>query len=72
MERRTLNLNRLNQSPEKNVFTGAYNQTYSGEVFKVNKRYHRGTRPVYKYENVKGTFYQSELQTYQKSNVKKI
>ena len=51
----------------KTVFTRAYDQTYSGEVFKVHKRYHRGTLPIYRLrdlqnEDIKGTFYQSELQ----------
>jgi len=51
----------------KNVFTRAYDQTYSGEVFKVNKRYYRGTLPIYRLqdlqnEDITGTFYQSELQ----------
>jgi len=36
-------------------------------VFKVHKRYHRGTLPIYRLrdlqqEDIKGTFYQSELQ----------
>jgi hypothetical protein len=51
----------------KTIFTRAYDQTYSGEVFKVHKRYHRGTLPIYRLrdlqeEDIKGTFYQSELQ----------
>jgi hypothetical protein len=51
----------------KTVFTRAYDETYSGEVFKVHKRYHRGTLPIYRLrdlqdEDIKGTFYQSELQ----------
>jgi len=51
----------------KNVFTRAYDQTYSGEVFQVNKRYYRGTLPIYRLrdlqnEDITGTFYQSELQ----------
>jgi hypothetical protein len=51
----------------KTVFTRAYDQTYSGEVFKVHKRFHRGTLPIYRLhdlqdEDIKGTFYESELQ----------
>jgi len=49
------------------VFTRAYDQIYSGEVFKVNKRYSRGTLPIHRLldlqnEDITGTFYQSELQ----------
>ena len=32
----------------KNVFTPAYDETYSGEVFQVYKRYHRGILPIYR------------------------
>ena len=51
----------------KTAFTRAYDQTYSGEVFQIHKRYHRGTLPIYRLrdlqdEDIKGTFYQSELQ----------
>ncbi|WAR29497.1 YMD3-like protein [Mya arenaria] len=51
----------------RTVFTRAYDETYSGEVFKVHKRYHRGTIPINRLvdlqdEEIKGTFYQSELQ----------
>ena len=51
----------------RNVFTRAYHQTYSGEIFKISNRYYRGDIPVYKLidlqnEEIKGTFYQSELQ----------
>ncbi|XP_053392046.1 uncharacterized protein LOC128554760 [Mercenaria mercenaria] len=50
-----------------NAFTRAYDQTYSGEVFRVSKSYHRGTLPVYRLndlqdEEIKGTFYESEMQ----------
>ena len=50
----------------KSVFTRAYDQTYSGEVFQVYKRYHRGILPIYRLrdlqqEEIKGTFYESEL-----------
>jgi hypothetical protein len=51
----------------KTIFTRAYHQTFSGELFKVYKRYHRGTLPIYRLqdmqqEEIKGTFYESELQ----------
>ncbi|XP_053389257.1 uncharacterized protein LOC128552253, partial [Mercenaria mercenaria] len=51
----------------RNVITRAYDQTYSGEVFRVSKRYYRGILPVYRQndlqdEEIKGTFYENELQ----------
>lgn len=51
----------------KTVFTRAYDETYSGEIFRIYKRYHRGTLPIYRLqdlnnEEIKGTFYESELQ----------
>ena len=51
----------------KNVFTRSYDETYSGEVFQVYKLYHRGILPIYRLrdlqlEEIKGTFYESELQ----------
>lgn len=51
----------------RNMFTRAYDETYTGELFRVSKRYFRGTIPVYRLkdmneEDIKGTFYQSELQ----------
>jgi hypothetical protein len=51
----------------KTAFTRAYDETYTGEVFTVTKRYYRGQLPVYRLrdmqdEEIKGTFYQSELQ----------
>ena len=54
-------------SVEKKLFTRQYDMTYSGEVFQVSKRYFRGTIPVYRLkellgEEIRGTFYQSELQ----------
>ena len=50
----------------KTVFTRAYDETYSGEVFRVHKRYYRGRLPIYRLrdlqeDDIKGTFYQSEL-----------
>lgn len=61
---------RLNQyvrvSHLKGAFTRAYDQTYSGEIFQISKRYYRGNLPVYRLkdlqgEEVKGTWYTSEL-----------
>ena len=51
----------------KTVFTRAYDETYSGEVFQIYKRYHRGALPIYRLqdlqqEEIKITFYESELQ----------
>lgn len=51
----------------KSAFTRAYDQTYTGEVFKIHKRYYRGSLPIYRLvdledEEIKGTFYQSEIQ----------
>jgi hypothetical protein len=51
----------------KTIFTRAYHQTFSGELFKVYKRYHRGTLPIYRLKDmqqdeIKGTFNESELQ----------
>ena len=53
----------------RNAFTGAYDETYSGEVFKVHNtcRYHRGILLIYKLrdlqdEDISRTFYHSELQ----------
>ena len=48
-------------------FTRAYDISYTGEVFKVQKRYYRGSLPVYRLrdlqdEDITGTFYESELQ----------
>ncbi|WAR21308.1 YMD3-like protein [Mya arenaria] len=51
----------------KSAFTRAYDETYSGELFRVHTRYHRGLLPIYRLndlqdEPIKGTFYESELQ----------
>jgi hypothetical protein len=51
----------------KTVFTRAYDETYSGEMFQIYRRYHRGRLPIYRLqdmqkEEIKGTFYESELQ----------
>ena len=50
----------------KGAFTRAYDETYSGEIFQIAKRYYRGSLPVYRLkdlqgENITGTFYSSEL-----------
>ncbi len=49
------------------TFTRAYDQTYSGEIFKICRRYLRGQIPVYRLKDmadevITGSFYQSELQ----------
>ena len=51
----------------KTPFTRAYDETFTGEMFKIDKRYRRGDIPVYRLrdmqdDEIKGTFYQSELQ----------
>lgn len=51
----------------KSTFTRAYDQTYTGEVYRIHKRYQRGALPVYRIrdlqdDDIKGTFYESELQ----------
>ena len=50
----------------RGAFTRAYDETYSGEIFQVSKRYYRGTLPVYRLkdlhgEEIKGSWYSSEL-----------
>ena len=50
----------------KGAFTRAYDQTYSGEIFQVSKRYYRGNLPVYRLtdlqgDEIKGGWYTSEL-----------
>ena len=50
----------------RGAFTRAYDETYSGEIFQVSKRYYRGTLPVYRLkdlqgEEIKGSWYTSEL-----------
>jgi len=56
----------------RNVFTREYDQRWTGEVFTISKRFWRSGVPIYKIkdyhdEEIKGTFYQSELQ---KINIK--
>ena len=51
----------------KTVFTRAYDESYSGEVFIIQKRYHRGRFAIYRLKDmqnapIQGTFYESELQ----------
>ena len=51
----------------KNIFKREYDDKWTGEVFTVSERYHRGPLPIYRlvdYNNdeIQGTFYQSELQ----------
>ena len=50
----------------KGAFTRAYDQTYSGEIFQISKRYYRGNLPVYRLKDLQGdeligTWYNSEL-----------
>ena len=50
----------------RGAFTRAYDQTYSGEIFQISKRYYRGNLPMYKLkdlqgDDVKGSWYNSEL-----------
>lgn len=51
----------------RTVFTREYDQKWTGEVFKISSRFHRGGLPVYKLmdyhdEEITGTFYEPELQ----------
>ena len=50
----------------KGAFTRAYDETYSGEIFQVSKRYYTGNLPIYRLKDlqgheIKGTWYNSEL-----------
>ena len=45
----------------KTVFTRAYDETYSGEVFRIYKRYHRGALPIYRLQDLQQEE-ESELQ----------
>lgn len=50
----------------KGTFTRAYDETYSGEIFQVSKRYYRGNLPVYRLTDlegteIQGTWYESEM-----------
>ena len=51
----------------RNIFTREYDKKCTGEIFKVTQRILRGGLPIYRLkdfhdEEIKGTFYQSELQ----------
>lgn len=51
----------------RNVFSREYDQKWSGEVFKISDRFMRGGLPIYRLkefngDEIKGTFYPSELQ----------
>ena len=51
----------------KNVFDREYSQKWTGELFKVERRFRRTGLPIYVLEDwsgdsVEGTFYQQELQ----------
>lgn len=58
-------------SHQRKVFTRAYNEQWSYEVFKINKRFQMQSIPMYKLvdlleDQIKGYFYQSELQVVNK------
>ena len=51
----------------RNPFTREYDEKWTGEIFKISQRILRGGLPVYRIKDfnddeIKGTFYQSELQ----------
>jgi len=51
----------------RNMFDRAYDEHWSGEVFKVSKRFLRADIPIYKLqdmenEDIKGSFYEAEMQ----------
>ena len=50
----------------RGAFTRAYDETYSGEIFQVFKRYYRENLPIYRLkdlqnEEITGAFYSNEL-----------
>ena len=50
----------------RNKFTREYDQRWTGEVFTVDRRFHRGKKAIYKLkdyfaEPISGSFYGSEL-----------
>jgi hypothetical protein len=50
----------------RNIFSREYDEKWTGEVFNVSQRFWRSEVPIYKIkdyhdEEIKGTFYQSEL-----------
>ena len=59
-------------SHQRPVFTRAYNEQWSYEVFKINRRFQIQGIPMYKLvdlleSDIKGNFYQAELQAVNKS-----
>ena len=51
----------------RNIFTRQYEEKWTGEIFTIAQRFWRQSVPVYRIkdyngEDIKGTFYQSELQ----------
>ena len=51
----------------RNVFSREYDQKWTGELFRIWQRYHRGSKVIYRVkdyngEEIKGTFYEPELQ----------
>lgn len=51
----------------KTIFTREYDDKWTGEVFTISERKHRGALPIYRLKDynrdeIQGTFYQSELQ----------
>jgi hypothetical protein len=51
----------------RNIFTRVYGEKWTGEIFRHTQRIMRGGLPIYRMqdfhdEEIKGTFYQSELQ----------
>ena len=51
----------------RNVFSREYDQKWTGEIFTIWQRYHRGSKVIYRVkdyngEEIKGTFYENELQ----------
>lgn len=51
----------------RNKFSREYDQRWTGEVFTIAQRFHRGQKPIYRLkdyngEDISGSFYQPELQ----------
>lgn len=58
---------RVRISHLRNIFTREYDEKWSGEIFVISERHLRGGLPIYRLkdysdEEIKGTFYQPELQ----------
>lgn len=56
----------------KHIFRRGYNQQFTGEIFKVSKRFHLQGIPMYKVrdfneELIEGDFYENDLQKVDKS-----